>query len=157
MNFKNDSFKRGFTLMEVLLVVAIIAILAGIVIVAINPARQMGQANNSERWAHVNAILNATHQYAVDNHGLIPDTIPAATNCEGEELFKICAPTASDCTNRVDLGVLMENGTYLVSLPLNPGLSNATETGYNIIQDVNGRVTVCAPDAYDDAMIEVTR
>ena len=157
MNHQKYNIKKGFTLMEVLLVVAIIVILAGIVIVAINPARQMGQANNAKRWAHTNTILNAVHQYAVDNNGLIPDTIPSASNCEGEELFEICPTGAASCTNRVDLSVLTDDGVYLVSLPLNPGLSNVTEIGYNVIQDVNGRVTVCAPSAYDDEFIEVTR
>lgn len=157
MNYERRSIRKGFTLMEVLLVVAIIAILAGIVIVAINPARQIGQSNNAKRWAHINTVLNAVHQYAVDNNGLVPNTIPSGSNCEGEETYKICPTGAASCTNRVDLSVLTTDGLYLVSLPLNPGLSTVTEIGYNIIQDVNGRITVCAPGSYDDEVIEVIR
>lgn len=150
-------YKKGFTLMEVLLVVAILVILAGIVIVAINPARQIGQANNAERMAHVNTILNAVHQYAIDNKGLIPDTIQSASNCEGEEFYAICKTDYADCTGRTDLSALTNSGKYLVALPENPGLATGASTAYNVIQDANGRVTVCAPYAYDDVTISVTR
>jgi type IV pilus assembly protein PilA len=149
--------KSGFTLIEVLLVIGILAILAGIVIVAINPARQIGLANNAQRWSDVNTILNGISQYAVENNGLIPASIPAGSNCEGEEFYRICQTGAADCSNLVDLSVLTDDGTYLVSMPLNPGLSGTYFTGYNAIQSTNGRVTVCAPDAYNDETISVTR
>lgn len=151
-----SSRSEGFTLIEVLLVIGILAILAGIVIVAINPARQIGLANNAQRWSNVNTILNAVHQYAVDNAGIVPAAIPSGSNCEGEEYYRICK-TGGTCTSLVDLSVLTTNGTYLVSMPENPGLSGTNHTGYNVIQDTNGRITVCAPDAYDDELISVTR
>jgi len=68
-------FKPGFTLLEMLLVVATIAILAGIVIVAINPGKQLGSARNAARQSDVNAILNAVYQYTLDHNGLFPTAI----------------------------------------------------------------------------------
>ncbi len=66
------SQSKGFTLLEVLLVVGIISILAGIVILAINPSKQLGDTRNANRRADVNTILNATYQYSIDNNGTFP-------------------------------------------------------------------------------------
>ena len=62
--------KKGFTLIEVLVVIGILAILATVVLVAVNPARQFKIARDSQRTANVTAILNAIGQNMTDNRGL---------------------------------------------------------------------------------------
>jgi len=54
--------QEGFTLIEILVVIGMIALLAAIVIVAINPARQFAQGRNTQRTSNVNTILNAIGQ-----------------------------------------------------------------------------------------------
>src|SRR6185369_997887 len=88
----------GFTLIEILLVIALIAILAGIVILAINPNKQLADGRNTQRRADVNTILNAIYQYAIDNHGNLPASIPLDTNCGTATTAEICQTGSLLCT-----------------------------------------------------------
>lgn len=143
------SKRKGFTLLEILLVIAIIAILAGIVIVAINPNKQLATSRNTQRKADVNTILNAVYQYSIDNSG----TIPASITTSPVEICK----TGGTCTGLADLSVLTTNETYLVSLPYDPTGSSTNGGGYEISKSANGRITVTAPDAENSESITVTR
>lgn len=148
--------QKGFTLIEILLVIGIIAILAAVVIVAINPARQFAQARNAQRLSNVNTILNAVHQYAVDNSGILPTSIPTSSDCSGTATNEICK-TEGTCTSLVDLSVLTADEIYLVSMPYDPSGATTNGAGYHIAKSSNGRITVCAPDAELDVTISVTR
>lgn len=141
--------QKGFTLLEILLVVAGIAILAGIVILAINPGKQLGDTRNAQRRSDVNAILNAAYQYSIDNSGTLPATITTTATA-------ICT-TGGTCTGLIDLSVLTASGKYLVSMPKDPTTATANSTNYNIVKDANGRVTVSAPGAEQGATITVTK
>lgn len=140
---------KGFTLLEILLVVAAIAILAGIVILAINPNKQLGDTRNTQRRADVNTVLNAVYQYTIDNSGILPTTITATAT-------EICA-TGGVCTNLIDLAVLTASEKYLTSIPNEPQKTNANGAGYMIKKSANGRITVDAQFEEQGAMISVTR
>lgn len=158
---KNINKKKGFTLIEILVVIGIIAILATIVLIAINPARQFRQANDTQRTSNVNAILNAVGQFMADNKGQLPTGIPSGdpeVEAEYDEITD-AAGGANICDDLVP--------TYIPSLPVDPtggddspvsDCSVSYETGYHIIEDDDGRVTVLAThteEAADD--ISVTR
>jgi type IV pilus assembly protein PilA len=141
--------KKGFTLLEVLLVVAIIAILAGIVIIAINPNKQLGDTRNAQRQADVTTILNGVYQYALDNNGTIPTTITTTAT-------DVCA-TGGTCTALIDLSVVTAIEKYLTAMPRDPQCANANSTCYQIKKTANNRVTVSAPSAEQGRVIAVTR
>lgn len=72
----------AFTMMEMLMVIAIISIMATLVIIAINPSKQMAQGRNTQRAADVNSIQKALYQYVIDGNP-IPTSITS-------ELQDIC-------------------------------------------------------------------
>ncbi|MFA5047435.1 MAG: type II secretion system protein [Patescibacteria group bacterium] len=150
--------KRGFTLLEVLLVVAIIAILAGIVIVALNPSKQLGDSRNAQRRADVNTVLNAVYQYSIDNNGALPVSITTGTAC-GVATQEICK-TGSVCTGLTDLSTYLVTTTakYLVAMPVDPSSTSTNGTAYQIFKNsTTNRVTVCAPKAEQSATISISR
>lgn len=149
---KNISY--GFTLIEVLLVIAILAILAAIVIVAVNPAKQFGDSQNAQRWSDVRAILNAVHQYSIDNYGSYPNDIPVGIDCLTGG-FNVCQAEMS--CDGVTIDDLIVDEKYLTNIPSDPTTATDQITGYLIMQNGNGRVSVCAPSAYGDAVITVTQ
>lgn len=146
--------QHGFTLLEVLIVVAIISILAGIVILAINPTKQLGATRNAKRSADVNTIMSATYQYSIDNNGAMPDTIIATAK-------DICFD-ATACTGGIDLWTTLvtATGKYLVAMPCDPSVTCASgvSTKYTILQDATTkRLTVAALVTDNAATISITR
>ncbi len=139
--------RRGFTLIEILVVIGIIAVLAAIVIIAINPARQFAQARNSQRESNVNAILNAMGQNIADNKGVF--------TCASYTL----TTTAADISNgAADIRACIIP-TYMPEIPFDPSVAGAHmtsatdyDTKYTVAQDANGRITVCAPGGVEPAI-----
>ena len=140
---KKMEMQRGFTLIEILVVMGIIALLTTIVLVAVNPARQFAQARDTQRSSNVNTILNAIGERLSDNRGLFETgcaagVIPTSTTMiksgsGGYDIYPCLVPT------------------YVPSLPLDPsgGSFTATSsyaTGYTVAKDpTTGRITVAAP------------
>jgi prepilin-type N-terminal cleavage/methylation domain-containing protein len=159
-----QNIQKGFTLLEVLLVVAIIAILAGIVIIAINPGKNLGDTRNAQRSADVNTIINGTYQYILDNNGVLP-TIGARTGAVviTTTPTEVCNTSTATCTGLVDLAVLTTAGKYIVAIPKDPQAPTCTTgcgangTGYQIAKDVNGRLIVTAMNPEQGKTITVTK
>ncbi len=111
---------KGFTLLEILLVVGILAILAGIVIIAINPGRQLAAARNLERKTDIGEIYKAMQQYYI-NHFSYPTSTP-------DTLTEICNTGSHpypaidiDCSGLTNLSALVP--TYLTAIPHDPQVS----------------------------------
>lgn len=147
---------RGFTLIEVLVVIGMIAILAAIVLIAINPLRQFAEARNSQRSSDTNALLNAIGQRIADNRGVFADTesCPNALPASATVIKK---------TGGYDLRPCLVP-TYISELPTDPSTGTDTctdadctsgtySTDYTVMQNAStSRITICAPGAAETAI-----
>lgn len=64
--------EKGFTLIELLVVIAVLGILSAVVLVAINPSRQLQRARDSGAKSDVGQIATALEAYFTDNEGSYP-------------------------------------------------------------------------------------
>lgn len=145
--------RKGFTLIELLVVIGILAVLLAITLIAVNPAQNIEDAEDTQRRSDVTQILNAVSQYIVDNNGDVPTGVTGTDAVIGDGVgqIDICAALVPQ---------------YIAAIPQDPTTGgngiDETEctagtynTGYEIRQ-LNGRVTVSAPSA-NNGTIEVTR
>jgi prepilin-type N-terminal cleavage/methylation domain-containing protein len=148
---KNFKSQQGFTLIEILVVIGMIALLAAIVLIAINPARQFAQGRQTQRTNDVTTILNSIGQYTADNKGVLPAAIPLTT---AQDISKAGADLCATLSP-----------TYVSSFPVDPSVAGGSitdcvaaaaanyNTKYTVVKDANGRVTVCAPQAATESAI----
>jgi prepilin-type N-terminal cleavage/methylation domain-containing protein len=142
--------REGFTLIELLVVIGILAVLLAITLIAINPAKQFAQANNTQRSSDVNTLLNAIHQYAADNKGALPAGITTSVQEITDTAADLCVTLVTE---------------YIAAMPVDPLVGDAVTdcsiayaTGYTVVMSAaNNRVTVAAPSAELSASISATR
>ena len=138
--------QAGFTLIELLVVIGILAVLMAIVLVAINPARQFKQANDTKRTGDVNATLNAITQYSADNKGNLTALALAAA---GTALPISSTGAAALCAKIVPLYIAALPGDPTAAIGVMPTTvalcaSPAWDTGYTVTVTAEGRITVTA-------------
>jgi len=143
--------KKGFTLVEWFIVIAIIAVLAGAIFVAIDPARRLHETRNARRASDISTILDAIKKYQADNGGEHYSEI--ANLVDGD--FYIIGTQASGCDDEcanqtaddacVDLSGM--GSDYLPVVPKDPKTGTDLKTGY-MIEKNGGSITVhvCEPE-----------
>ena len=90
---------RGFTIVELLIVIVVIAILAAITIVAYNGIQ--GRARDSQRVSDLKTIVKALEIYKTNN-GTYPNAVPTA-NASGWEVSTTGTTAAPVTASRREL------------------------------------------------------
>ena len=146
--------KNGFTLVELLIVIGVIAVLASLAFVGLDLLARFQDSRNAQRWTDVNAILSAIKLHQVDNQGIYDSSISSLTD---ELYYQIGEDDEGNCADTcVSPGITMEaacvdldsfiSGDYLQEIPIDPSDTNASynETRYYLIKHTSGAITVAA-------------
>lgn len=149
---KKERNLRGFTLIEVLIVIGLIAILAAVTVIALSPAKNYQDARNAERRSEVSQIMNAINQFALESSNAAGFTtlLTSVATCGGTNTNIITSPGAG-------LAVY----TYVVpsqiaEIPSDPSSGNSLDTGYEICKN-GSRLTISAPSAEAGVTISLSR
>lgn len=161
---------KGFTLIELILVIAIIAILAAAIFVALDPARRLHESRNARRFSDVTNLLDAVIKYQVDNAGTHFSIIDSAeVNALADDEFAligttadslacrdasapyadaatVCAATGGGATEDdcIDLSGIGSN--YMATVPADPSAGTDALTRYYVSRDANGAITIGSCD-----------
>lgn len=160
------SKQKSFTLLELFLVIAIIAIISAILFMALDPLTRFKDSRDAKRWSEVKKILNAIKFDQVDNGGSYASAVSGLTdgqvymigtsgdNCDiqdavGKAVTCTVAVSQAAC---IDLKSGADNIVaegYLGDIPISPDDStytwDATKTGYTIEKEATGiiHIRVC--------------
>jgi len=143
-------------------VVAIIAILAAVVFVALDPLTRFQDARDASRWNDATAILSAIKIDQVDNGGSYVAAITSAgvgTHLIGTNGGSGCTASCTATTTAaacVDLTALVTEG-YLSSVPQDPSTGTAALTDYYLYNSSTGVIEIGACDPEGGSAISVTR
>ena len=162
--------RLGFTLIEILVVIGIIAILAAIVIIAINPGQLLAQARDSNRLSDLQSMKMAIDLFYEDTGGTkslgsagvtylsVPD--PAATTTAGSDCSSLgfpsgyfhCAASSSyrrsDGTGWIPLNFdSLSTGSPLSQLPKDSINTTSSEEYYAYATDGTNYKVTAVPEA----------
>jgi len=159
--------KRAFTLIELLIVIAIVAILATATFVALDPLIRFKDARDTRRRTDIAAIMSAVKINQVDNRGAFLPAIGAlavdsvnmigtdSSACDSFNAF--CDTAVTSSASCADLSEFTTRG-YLGSVPVSPnggGGWSVGHTGYTIQRSSVGIITIraCESENSDEILI----
>jgi prepilin-type N-terminal cleavage/methylation domain-containing protein len=159
----SEKIKKGFTLIEILLVIAILSVLLVVVFASLRPQTRLVDARDARRWNDVNQYLTALHECIVDSDD--GDVTDCGVTDDGTEREIVDGSLATlcdqDCTTVgatacEDLSSLVSSN-YLASIIDDPsGPATADHTGYAITSS-SGVVTIRSCMAEGGSPISVAR
>ena len=159
---KTGAARCGFTIIELVVVIALIAIMIGIYLVVANPAGQLASSRNSERLLDLQAIMNAiySNRYDQTNEQFLCSSAGALPVGTSSAKFMASASTSAN----YNIGPCLAP-TYISVLPFDPSASGTYyntpsdySTGFKVSINSSGTViTLSAPYAELNKTVSVSR
>jgi hypothetical protein len=143
----------GFTLIQMVVTVAVLAIIVGTVMYNEDPEKRIGRARDAQRIAELDAITSAIANYELEYHAL-PASLSIASLGIGEKRVLCSAAASLTCDGQVKDCVVIDDanflGKHLPVLPVDPEKSATTDTGYYVTRAENNfGLTIGACETYD--------
>jgi len=151
---------KGFTLVELLIVVGIIAILVVVIFVSLNPLQLFAESRNAQRWVKVSELLTAIHMYTIEQLGIVPN------QTDWQDGVYYVLGTGNNCANTcgsVPVSTTCLNLTELIkskrvnSLPTDPLSGDLKNTGFYVYREDGTIISVGSCRAELNKKIELTR
>jgi len=111
---------KSFTLVELLIVIAILAVLAATVVLVLNPAELLAQARDTQRMADLDTARDAVDFFIIDN--------PSASLGTSQRVYISIPDTSATCANITGLPTLPVGWQYVCVTAAN--LRNVNGTGW---------------------------
>ena len=151
VKLKPMKMKQAFTLLELMVTIGIIGVISGVVIIAVNPQKQLADADEQRQLAGADAIKDAFQQFQVDQLPQWQETMKTVQDeITDATLFNFLNnddPTAYVCPQGmpaegcVDLDFLTPD--YLVEIPENVIVDPALQySGFEIALDAENRPVI---------------
>lgn len=139
--FSRKNKYNGFTLVEVLVVIAIITVLAALVITTLNPAQLRRAARDTNRKKDIALISAALEQYYADNN-----VYPAVTGANAVAQFNCLETILEGADNNCTTPANAAAPDYIRVLP---ETQSATVTEYCYSRPDTQNFIICAPQEAD--------
>lgn len=132
--------KKGFTLLELLIVIGILAILSTTIVLVINPAELLRKARDSQRISDLNTVKTAIAYYVTETSSPSIGSLStsqtysdvASVNCGGTNPSTTTAQS-TDGTGWIPVNFSgMTGGSPIAALPTDPNKSDSTGAYYYV-------------------------
>ncbi|MFA6466797.1 MAG: prepilin-type N-terminal cleavage/methylation domain-containing protein [Patescibacteria group bacterium] len=149
--------KKGFTLVELTIVIAVALILSASAFLVLNPTKRIGQTNDARRFEDVTALAKAVELYQIDNDAL-PTTLATANVNVGHKVVLCSSAATLSCDGQTRACLVLNDTDFFVnylggSLPVDPTKTSTADTGYYIGRS-GDKMIFGACDTYEAPTIE---
>lgn len=129
--------KKGFTILEILLVITLLSILFGILLATLRPKNILSDINDNKIESDALVIYQVLEQYILKNNAY-PEGIK---NMPNNSSIYICKTNAPSCNSwsQVNLSSILVP-TYISKIP--EYSTDANNSGFYVVKDSNGRIGI---------------
>lgn len=139
--------QKGFTIVELMVGMAILSVLLGITLAAVNPLEQFAKTRDTKRRADVEALANAIQQHIATQKGVIPEELTTSNQEIATGEVDLCEALIPQYISALPQDPSQNNGAKIL-----PASCSSYSTGYEIrlLDDEHFRVEAPHAEVAED-------